>query len=383
MAGTFLVKSNGPFSLSANWDYVGTTDGFWRLAFNVGAGTCNFVFFNTLSLDGGPEIAWSGLPVGFTIISAVIQVLNSIAHDQNGNPPPPGGPSAILTNSFLPPSFSYNNPPDFLTSKSISLPISNIDLLTLLGSTCVISANSGTGVIDANKVTVKGVQADKITPTLSSPTIHISGTYDIEQFQWTLENPTTPVRVGDKVKILSSIPTAITDIILTITDPITKKPKTIDIPLDSNYVIFWSLTEFWFYLPIELGTFTGLLLIDLVGDGTQFSGSVFVGSLQVLFEDASGIYSLVPSQTNDILYFRAGYITDTKLIELPDIREDENLYDDDFFSLLAYPTKILSETDVNDDYTINDYSIISILRTVVVLTSVEIPSPFVRTAFLP
>ncbi len=46
----------------------------------------------------------------------------------------------------------------------------------------------------------------------------------------------------------------------------------------------------------------GLVSIIATGDGTQFSGSVPLGSLTILLTNASGIYTLVPGKANDTLY---------------------------------------------------------------------------------
>jgi hypothetical protein len=233
----------------------------------------------------------------------------------------------------------------------------------------------------------KGVVNVEVQLTdLSSATLTNGFTY--EQYSFTLENPLVPIRVGDKVKFITDISESaaqggtatgilngVTQIQLSYVDPVTGLPELIIINTgvddneSSNYIIAQQSNELWFYLPIGFGTFSGTVTVTFIGDGIQFSGSVVAGTLQVLFEDASGIYSLKVSQTNDILYFRAGYITDTSLLMLP--TEDE----------IYYPYKILAQSYVDEEF--SDFSIISILRIPIALINVEIPSPFIRTAFLP
>jgi hypothetical protein len=120
--------------------------------------------------------------------------------------------------------------------------------------------------------------------------------------------------------------------------------------------------------------------------GTEFSGSVSAGTINILFADASGIYLLVKGQTNDILYFREKYTTINQLLFLS-FAEDESDYivksqevDNTFFSMIDYPTAVLAETE---DYDYDDFSIIGVPTTAILLYNVEIPSPFIKTGFLP
>lgn len=219
--------------------------------------------------------------------------------------------------------------------------------------------------------------------------LFITGTYEITASQFTLSNPTVPVYVGDKVVITADPDTGNLDHIKTVQlsaiDPITHLLTVLTtIDIDSYYIIWWESDLFEFYLPLELGDFEGFLFIELIGDpGTSFTGSVLVGTLQVLFEDASGIYSLVKNQTHDVLYFREGYTTNTKLIMLPNIQEDEIL-EDNLFSSLPYPYKILTQQEEpSEDYEVSDFSRIATPQIAIVTKNVEIPSPFIRTAFLP
>jgi hypothetical protein len=122
-----------------------------------------------------------------------------------------------------------------------------------------------------------------------------------------------------------------------------------------------------------------LLTVKFVGDGLQFSGSVLAGTLTVLLEDSSGIYTLDKDQTSDILYFRDGYTTNINMLMLP---EEDMLYEDSFFDSLSYPYRILSPANLNEDE-YEDFSVISTLQVVVNLLSTRIPSPFIKTAFLP
>lgn len=230
--------------------------------------------------------------------------------------------------------------------------------------------------------------------------LHIFGTYNILRSQFSLSNPTVPISVGDKIEITSPTNSAsdIKQILFDYIDPVTNTDKQIILNLNSNnitentsenvvingniisgtnFIIFQSAKFFQFYLPFGFGTFSGTVTITLVVKGTQFSGSVVIGTLQILFEDTTGIYTLVKGQTNDLLYFREGHTTDIKFLML----SEEEFYEDSFFNLLSYPYQILVEDENNSDD--EDLFTIPILRPVIFTSSVEIPSPFIRTAFLP
>lgn len=238
---------------------------------------------------------------------------------------------------------------------------------------------------------------DIIAQNPSGDTATLSSGYNYQiQFSWLLEDPFIPVHEGDKIKFSSAFMGAnsaglvgvpsnsisgfsgIKEIQLILLDSSrTIIPgSTIIVP---NYdIIIQNNTTFWFYVPIGFEFFSGFAEIFFVEDGTQFSGSVLAGILQILFEDATGIYKLVSGQTDDILYFRAGYTTDIKLLMLP---TDDEIIEDDFIELLSYPTKILLQDEDNSEP--EDFSIISTLRTLVITLDTEIPSPFIKTAFLP
>lgn len=288
---------------------------------------------------------------------------------------------------------------------------------------------------DKGPVTITVEMDDGSTGTSVGPI------FTYEQYSWNLENPTLPRRVGDKIKFTANPGSEgtlrhILQIQFSYTPPggslrviaintgigfdgvqtvffkfnpltYTPIPGPMDIVFNNVYPIFIQEPDLIFYIPIIFNP-TGLdptsfnqtgfnplgfnfnpftdpagttVTITFIGDGTQFSGSIIAGTILVLPEDASGIYTLVRNKTNDTLYLRNGYTTDISLLMLPS--EEDKIYEDDFFSLLSYPKKILSQSYLDEDYEAEDLSIISTLRVLVTLEDVEIPSPFIKTAFLP
>lgn len=120
--------------------------------------------------------------------------------------------------------------------------------------------------------------------------------------------------------------------------------------------------------------------IYVVGDGTQFSGSILLGTLNVYIADSSGIYILDTDQTSDLLYLRFGYTTDINLLMLSD-KDDESDNNDDFSELLQYSSGVFIQDDIDEEE--DDILVTSILLPSVAIVSVKIPDPYIKTAFLP
>lgn len=254
---------------------------------------------------------------------------------------------------------------------------------------------------------------DVVIENLHGDTDTLLGGYHYNiQFEWTLEDPFTPVVPGSKVKFSSDNAISISPDTLgsssssassevdpdskTNSDGFSNNPGfdgVVEIQLQAvgsdlpiiivpHYnIIIQTPIKLWFYVPIGFKTFTGPVTIILVGDGIQFYGSVIAGQLQILYEDATGIYTLVQDQTNDLLYTRNGYITNIASFISPNITEDE-LYENDAFGMMPYPYKMLTQDDSNEDFESGDFFMTLNLQ-FPVLVSAEIPSPFVRTSFLP
>jgi len=121
--------------------------------------------------------------------------------------------------------------------------------------------------------------------------------------QSTIITPTDPIEEGDTVDVTSD-PDGINPIdfsqLLTATLDWTDSdgnPHSINIP-----PILWiTFTIHFFRFTVPAGV-TGQIVI-LTITSTQFSGSVALGKLMtIFFENATGIYTLVPGKTNDTLY---------------------------------------------------------------------------------
>jgi hypothetical protein len=381
MAGTFVATFT-IFNITGNIAF-GTTD---YLIFTNGGGISessngHLAFIlqgNCISLDGNPPIGLPSLPSGFTPTSAT---LRSVGIN------PMGGTGL---------GFTFRHSLASVAHLKTEFGIYSFDLLAQNISTQYPAGpynltNPIPTLFDLTTFLAFDLDFNTPSSTFGGETVavwynlEVSGTYDIVKTQFQIKNSSAPVRVGDKVEIDGTELDKIDKIQLDYNDA--TGPKTIIIDNTSNYIIYQTSFQLFFYLPIELGTFSGLLNITLIGNGTQFSGSVQLGILQVLYEDASGIYRLTEGQTNDILYFRDGYTTDEKFALLQNLmNEDDNINEDnEIFNLLPNSSRILFQNsdDFDDEDQLINLSIITTLRVPVSPFSVEIPSPFIRTGFLP
>lgn len=179
--------------------------------------------------------------------------------------------------------------------------------------------------------------------TLSSST----PIYTYESFTWTLENPAVPVHGGtlppsptegssvvitspgpptgiDPTHISNDIGGGVSDVNLFYVD-VDNHIRIVNIP--TTNIITRTTTSFTFIIPpfltasylysnkLPLKTEVPII-ISVIGDGTQFSGSVNLGSLNLYVEEASGIYILTAGKTNDTLYTGDGNTTQD--VEIPD-----------------------------------------------------------------
>ena len=350
---------------------------------------------NIISLDGNSPTSFYGLPPGFAILSAELDIS---VFTSTLSPTVFSGGKITAGGDFvnLPTNTDGNN--DGVQTYHYPQDITILDLLE-------------------NGFSLSGTLTGPITGgSIYWYGFSITGTYGIQFQQYQLQNPNDPIYPGDKVAINNTGGPGgldgVSQIWLYYTDPV-NGPRILVINTGNvvpnyviatpvfgpggviasyinpvvvswtNLVIIQELYQLLFYLPALPGILQPLqVAIILIGDGTQFSGSVNLGALTVLFADTSGIYVLTEDQTSDILYFRNGYTTNSNLIML-DLSDET--YQDDLYSLLKYPYKILSQNDTNEDFEPEE-SYFSIISTPYIATSprsVEIPSPYIKTAFLP
>lgn len=289
-AGTFKDISGGSATLVANsrpvsaggmvndYDYANffnqPTDapGTYLLRFDVD--TAN------LYIDGSP-IPIGSLAAGFSIATLVVNIqyrtnVNTLFTDIAHN-----GASCYAQFDQLTESTQLRVAPSINQTVTYNYPNSYIS------STSAI--NNGMGV--------------RATLGLSSYCyikIWLSGTYNIQNVSWTLDQSTQPLAVGSTVKLTSSGLTALDfRTISTVTLSFNNGAHTVDVPSGN-----WTFVQqylFWFIIP-SLGGFTPQTL-DIFFTGSSFDGSLYVGRMPTIYlTSAPGCYILTPGQSHDILY---------------------------------------------------------------------------------
>lgn len=166
--------------------------------------------------------------------------------------------------------------------------------------------------------------------------LYVNGTYEIEQFQFQL-----PVITSTDELVEEGSPIVIASVPLLPEppppDPPTDDPEVINllgvtainlnflcagvpttVVIPSSLFTVWTWYDIEFLLP-NLVCNPSVIDIELVGDGTQFSGTVPLRSiLTIFFTDGTGIYTLVPGKTDDTLYVQDYTPVTTVDVKIPD-----------------------------------------------------------------
>lgn len=245
--------------------------------------TLRFSFVgNCIYLDGSLiPISFAGLPAGFTALSGSVRVAIDSIQDN-----PPVGGTAIFNLQKLAGDNGPNNldyPYDFVT-----LPIPT--MLDLVNNGCGFKAHV------ANVPDIPGVSGG-VAVLFDIFNLRVEGTYNIAFYNFTLSPPSgSSVDVGDTITITSPGSDILTDLDL--------KHLTVSMTCGLVEVIVQTPRVLTFTIPSACRGAVAST-ISVTGDGTQFSGTVALGTLTVLNTNASGLYTLVPGKTNDTLYRNA------------------------------------------------------------------------------
>lgn len=143
----------------------------------------------------------------------------------------------------------------------------------------------------------------------------ITGNYIIVLSSATM-TPATPVKIGDTIHIhASSKLDGVTEVNLQYLDS-NLAIQTVTV-LAADFVT-QTATDITFLIPDDFASFSGTAYVSVVGNGIQFSGSVWLGPLTIYFADHSGIYVLTAAQHHDILYEdHAGVGPETVNVKIP------------------------------------------------------------------
>lgn len=266
-----------------------------------------------IKLNGGAAQSYDSLPAGFTPLSCIF-TLASLGTSPAAN--------CFLQMNELTEGSVFN--PDVFPGVSGSV---SYDFTPPTAPTMLDIINNGCGI----RVQFTG---DPTLAAVDVDTFSFTGTYSIVAFQFSIDTPTTNVKPGTLITITSD-PNDPTH--LKLDQQIPNPPDTKQVVQDTipvgPYFVWTNSQSLLQYLPlIDFITFTEVewsfyfpdlipddpsFLMDLViqGNGTQFSGSLTLGTFTILYENASGIYRIVPNKRSDTIYDRTG---DTAELKIPD-----------------------------------------------------------------
>lgn len=286
--GTFIIRPHIPSSPTTATDVGVWTQNSGSLAAAVLtpvdgnqaftsllSGTSSF-YMNNLDwyLDGSlVPIGFASLPSGFTVLSAIVNYavnagnffVNGVGHLRFDA----FTESAAFT--------SADGSVYMVNDLLVQFPYPTLPLPTAL------DLNNG----------LFGVRYSGGTTGLAIDELSITGTYTLLGYSYTIPEDGNSVEVGDIISITSPGTNPLTDLDLT--------HLTISMTCGTVVPITQTQTLYTFAVPATCSG-AGVVNILATGDGFQFSGSVPLGTLNVLLTNASGIYTLVPGKTNDTLY---------------------------------------------------------------------------------
>lgn len=125
-----------------------------------------------------------------------------------------------------------------------------------------------------------------------APGVHgVSGLYDLLNFTYTID-PITGSTINPEETI-----TITSDLL----DPDHLELDHVTISIDGQVVVPTTQTETLLVFTVPIGI-VGTADVTADGDGTQFTGSLSLGSYVVLSATGSGIYTIVVGKSNDTIY---------------------------------------------------------------------------------
>jgi len=166
-------------------------------------------------------------------------------------------------------------------------------------------------------------------------------TYTAGSFSWTFSDSGTLKQVGDVIEIHNMIGFGL---IAEVTFIFTVLGVVTTVKVKKSEFIFQSTSVVQLRIPFGLKDFEGTVEVDAVGDGVTFSGSVPLGTLNIFFENGSGIYTIVKNKITDTIYdvtigeIGPVGISGIDVMNEPNYEEnEENVYDISAQGLLVEP----------------------------------------------
>jgi hypothetical protein len=248
--------------------------------------TMRFTFFgDCIYLDGSATpISFNGLPAGFTPLSAALTGNIFTA-----------GPNT----HFYAQLDEFTESAEMTTDGIFTLAY---DFTPPFEPSMLDIVNNGFGYRSNNSNSNNGFRGNS-DPFIGGYVAGIEGTYEIQGFLFEMETPTDPIQEDTQITVTSPDDplaldfTQVTSVTLDWLD-VDGNPHSITI--DPLLWILITFHIFIFRIPALPGN-PPIVVVNITS--TQFSGSVSLGKLiTIFFENATGIYAIVPGKTNDTIY---------------------------------------------------------------------------------
>jgi len=297
------------------------------------------------SLDGGTDIAFSALPSGFLMNGDI--VISAVWANT------PNGPfSANILSSDL--AQSLNISMEFVALATTGLPIVNPSPLVYITPSNFL-AGIFTVQLAGASTTDAGLARFGLVGFVGAP-FSLVGTYAIFATTWTMEGGpvggpyhASPFHPGDEIIInspnetpdltdVTEIKLSYTDlggnlitVVVPFTDFLEYTPKTakflLPITLPYNSILPFDFIPFnptpfepiiYNPAPPVITQIPITMVVQIVS--TKFTGSILLGTFEILIADASGIYKITPDKTNDTLYSQNSLTTEDVAIPTPFVK---------------------------------------------------------------
>jgi hypothetical protein len=269
------------------------------VAQSITSGTIRFGFTlgdAIISLDGNPAISFNSLPSGFTPSSAIMSFMTTLLSTGNETI------FLQLDSNTESSGFAVANQGSVAISLQYNFGFPQPSILDILAN--------GFGV---------RLAVANINDTAQISNFQITGNYNLLSYSWTLP-VTTGVKAGDLFTINGDPNSTVKldSIVQVIIKYIDSSGKIHNNTVSFQDFVFQSQIQIQFWFP-QFGNIANGTTVDifLVGNGTQFSGSVLLGSVTIIFADSSGIYQLIPGKRTDTIYDRSLQGA-TKDVNIPD-----------------------------------------------------------------
>lgn len=239
-----------------------------------------------ISLDGAPHISYNNLPAGFGILADAVLTIGSRGSVTTG------GSSLKLQSGPLTESAALPFVGGIGANGYVfALPVFPVP-------TMLDIINDGFGI----ETTYTGA-----TDFSAFYFARITGTYTTFAFSWDMSQDGENAAVGELITITSEFSI----------DPANSMDLThVTLSMACGIIVpIIQTTDLFTFLVPDSCDDAGLQTLTATGDGTQFSGSVALGTLTILLTNASGIYTLVPGKRQDTYYssHRDGTTVDIKI----------------------------------------------------------------------